>query len=396
MAEILLGVTGGVAAYKAVDVLRILQRRGHEVTVIMTSGARRFVGAATFAALSGRPVGTQLFGAEGQPGYDHLDLARRADLLLVAPASANTIARMAAGQGDGLLAAVYLAFDGPVLVAPAMNTRMYVHPATRDNLELLRRRGVEIVPPEWGILADGEVGEGRLAAPDAIVDAVCRRIEVGAGLAGRRVLVTAGGTREPVDAVRYLGNRSSGRMGWAIAEAARRRGAEVTVVAANVDLPRHPAIIYVDAPTAAELHRAAGEAFGSCDLLIMAAAVADYRPAAPVEGKLDKSQSAALELALERTDDVLAELSARRNPGQVLVGFAAEHGPQGLEHAREKLEHKGLDLLVFNDIGADGVGFGSPDNEITILRAGAAQRLPRMSKAACAERILDAAGELLT
>ena len=396
MAEILLGVTGGVAAYKAVDLLRNLQRRGHEVTVIMTAGARRFVGVATFAALSGRPVGTQLFGAESQPGYDHLDLARRADLLVVAPASANTIARMAAGLGDGLLAAVYLAFDGPVLVAPAMNTRMYLHPATRDNLEVLGRRGVELVAPERGLLADGDVGEGRLAATDSIAEAVDRRLEGGARLAGRRVLITAGGTREPLDAVRYLGNRSSGRMGWAVAEAAVRRGADVTVVASNVDLPRHPAITYVEAPTAADLARAAGEAFDACDLLMMSAAVADYRPAAAVDGKIDRSQAGELGLALERTDDVLAGLSERRRPGQVLVGFAAEHGPGGVERARGKLERKGLDLVVFNDIADAEVGFGTADNEVTILDAGGARSLPRMSKPACAEHILDAAADLLT
>jgi phosphopantothenoylcysteine decarboxylase/phosphopantothenate--cysteine ligase len=396
MAEVLLGVTGGIAAYKAVDVLRGLQRRGHGVSVVMTRSAARFVGPPTFAALSGRPVGTSLFEVEGQPGYGHLDLARAADLMLVAPASANTLARMAAGLGDGLLLSCYLAFTGPVLVAPAMNTRMWLHPATRDNLERLRTRGVQVIPPGTGLLADGEVGEGRLAESASIVEAVEARLgSSGAGLLGRRVLITAGGTREPIDAVRYVGNRSSGRMGWALADAARARGATVTVLAANVDLPRRPDVEYVEAPSAADLRAAALERFAACDLLLMAAAVADYRPTRERAGKLAKDEAEALDLRLERTEDVLSELAARRE-AQVLVGFAAEHGPSGLDRARAKRLRKGLDLLVHNDVSAPGLGFGSADNQITILGPGdREQALPRMSKAACAERILDAALPLL-
>jgi phosphopantothenoylcysteine decarboxylase / phosphopantothenate---cysteine ligase len=394
MAEVLLGVSGGIAAYKAVDLMRILQRRGHGVTVVMTRAARRFVGAATFAALSGRPVGVDLFGAEERPGYDHLELARRADLLLVAPASANTIARMAAGLGDGLLGSVHLAFDGPVVIAPAMNTRMWLHPATADNLALLAARGVQVVAPASGLLADGEVGVGRLADPAVIADAVDARLAGAGTLAGRRVLVSAGGTREPIDPVRYVGNRSSGRMGWAVAEAARRRGADVTVLAANVDLPRHPDVRYLQAPTAADLRRAALDAFGSCDLLVMAAAVADFAPAAAREGKIDKGAEGRLALDLEPTADILSELAGRRD-GQVVVGFAAEHGPDGLARARAKRERKRLDLIVHNDISADGVGFGSADNEITIIGADGEETLPRMTKDACAERILDAVLPLL-
>jgi phosphopantothenoylcysteine decarboxylase/phosphopantothenate--cysteine ligase len=389
VAEILLGVSGGIAAYKSVDVLRILQRRGHEVTVVMTRAARRFVGPATFAALSGRPVGVDLFGAEERPGYDHLELARRADLLLVCPASANTIARMAAGLGDGLLGSVHLAFDGPVLIAPAMNTRMWLHAATGDNIALLRARGVEVVEPGSGLLADGEVGVGRLAAPDDIAAAVDARLHGAGTLAGRRVLVSAGGTQEPIDAVRYVGNRSSGRMGWAIAEAARRRGAAVTVLAANVDLPRHPDIVYVEAPTAADLHAAALAAFPRCDVLVMAAAVADFRPGASRDGKIDKGAEGRLALDLEPTEDVLADLGRRRER-QVLVGFAAEHGPAGLARARAKRERKGLDLIVHNDVSRPGIGFGSAQNEITIIGPEGEEALPRMSKDACAERILDA------
>jgi phosphopantothenoylcysteine decarboxylase / phosphopantothenate---cysteine ligase len=394
LAEVLLGVSGGIAAYKAVDVMRILQRRGHGVTVVMTAAARRFVGPATFAALSGRRVGTQLFAGDETPGYDHLDLARRADLLLIAPASANTIARMAAGLADGLLASIHLAFDGPVVIAPAMNTRMYLHPATAANLALLRERGVRMVEPESGLLADGEVGVGRLAAPGAIADAVEARLAGAGSLRGRRVLVSAGGTREPIDPVRYLGNRSSGRMGWAIAEAARRRGAEVTVLAANVDLPRRPDVRYVDTPTAADLHREALAAFPGCDLLVMAAAVADFRPGAPRAAKIDRRAEGTLALELAPTEDILADLAARRS-GQVLVGFAAEHGPEGLERARAKRVRKGVDLIVHNDVSVEGIGFGSDRNEVTIIGPDGEERLPRMGKDACAERILDAAAPLL-
>lgn len=394
MPDVLLGVSGGIAAYKAIDVMRILQRRGHGVTVVMTRSAQRFVGPATFAALSGRPVGVDLFGSEERPGYGHLDLARGHDLLLVAPASANTVARMAAGFGDGLLGAVHLAFDEPVLVAPAMNTRMYLHPATAANLETLAGRGVQIVPPATGLLADGDTGVGRLADPADIADAVEARLAGAGGLAGRRVLVSAGGTREPIDPVRFVGNRSSGRMGWAVAAAARRRGAEVTVLASNVELPRDPGIRYVDAPTAAELHAAALAAFPSCDLLVMAAAVADFRPGAAREGKIDKGAEGRLALDLEPTTDILADLAGRRG-SQVVVGFAAEHGAAGLERARGKRVRKGLDLIVHNDVSVDGIGFGAADNAITIIDVGGEQTLPRMSKDACAERILDAAAALL-
>jgi phosphopantothenoylcysteine decarboxylase/phosphopantothenate--cysteine ligase len=394
MAEILLGVSGGIAAYKSIDVMRILQRRGHGVTVVMTRSAQRFVGPATFSALSGRPVGVDLFGAEERPGYGHLDLARAHDLMLVAPAAANTIARMAAGLADGLLGATYVAFDKPVLVAPAMNTRMWLHPATSDNLATLQRHGVQVVPPASGLLADGDSGVGRLADPADIADAVGERLAGAGTLAGRRVLVSAGGTQEPIDPVRFVGNRSSGRMGWAVAAAARRRGAEVTVLAANVDLPRDPGVRYVDAPTAADLHAAALAEFPACDLLVMAAAVADFRPGAAREGKIDKGAEGRLVLDMEPTADILADLAARRS-AQVVVGFAAEHGPAGLERARAKRVRKSLDLIVHNDVSVEGIGFGTADNAITIIGAGGEEPLPRMSKDACAERILDAAAALL-
>jgi len=396
MSRILLGVTGGIAAYKAIDVLRGLQRGGHEVSVVMTRTSTHFVGAATFAALSGRPVGTNLFGDVGSPGYNHLDIVRDQDLFLVAPASANTIAHMAAGTAEGLLTSCYLAFGGPVLIAPAMNTRMYLHPATVDNLARLAARGVEIVPPGEGLLADGDVGIGRLASPAAIVEAVEARLARGSGpWAGRRVVVTAGGTREPLDAVRYIGNRSSGKMGEALARAALGRGADVTLVAANLEVPRSPGVRYVDAPTAADLHRVVLEEIATADLVIMAAAVADFRPTEPADGKIDKSQTDAITVALERTADILEDLVARRPPGQVIVGFAAEHGSDGLSRAREKRARKGVDLLVHNDVSRPGIGFGSDENEVTIIGPDGEEALPRLTKAACAERILDAAGRLL-
>lgn len=393
-----MGVTGGIAAYKSLDVLRILQRRGHGVSVVMTHTAERFVGSASFAALSGREVGTQQFGDAGQPGYHHLGMNDGKDLMLVAPASANTIAQMATGQAGNLLTSCYLAFRGPVLVAPAMNTSMWLHPATARNMRALRADGVNVVDPESGLLADGAVGPGRLADPAAIVaaaESLLAGAATGRDLAGRRVLVSAGGTREPIDAVRYVGNRSSGRMGWALAAAARDRGADVTVVQANVDLPREEGIRYVDAPTAAGMRDACRREFAGCDLLIMCAAVADYRPAAPVRGKIDKARGGSLVVEMERTTDILSELSALRED-QVLVGFAAEHGAEGLRRARAKRARKAVDIVVHNDAAVPGAAFEGPENVITIIGPGPGEvAVPRMSKRACADRVLDAARPLL-
>lgn len=398
MAEILLGVTGGIAAYKSLDVLRILQRQGHGVSVVMTHTAERFVGSASFAALSGREVGTHLFGDADQPGYHHLDVNDGKDLMLVAPASANTISQMASGAASSLLTSCYLAFRGPVVVAPAMNTSMWLHPATARNMETLRRDGAHIIDPESGLLADGAVGPGRLAEPAAIVAAVEAALGAPAGardMEGLSVLISAGGTREPIDAVRYVGNRSSGRMGWALAAAARDRGAAVTVVQANVDLPREAGIRYVDAPTAAAMRDACRAEFPACDVLIMCAAVADYRPVAAADGKLDKSRADAITVEMERTTDILAELSALRGD-QVLVGFAAEHGPEGLDRARAKRVRKAVDIVVHNDAAIPGAAFEGPENVITIIGPGEDEAsLPRMTKRECAERILNAARPLV-
>lgn len=394
MARVLLGVSGGIAAYKAIDSLRALQRAGHDVHVVMTRGATRFVGPATFAALSANPVGTTLFGDDERPDYRHLDLARGADLMLVAPATANTIARMAAGMADDLLTSAVLAFTGPVLVAPAMNTRMWNHPATVANLATLAARGVDIVPPGDGLLADGDVGAGRLAETEDIVAAVTARLGAVDDLAGVRVLITAGGTREPIDAVRYVGNRSSGRMGAALAAAARSRGATVTMVAANVDLPEVPGVTYVTVERADQLLDATRSRFGTCDVLVMAAAVADFRPVTAGEGKIDKSRTGSLTVTMEPTIDILATLAAERTD-QVVVGFAAEHGAAGIERAREKRVRKGLDLIVYNDISAPGIGFESDDNAVTIIGADSEIAVEHTSKARCAARILDAVAVLV-
>ncbi len=416
MARLLLGVSGGIAAYKALEVVRLATAAGHAVRVVQTPAAQRFVGAASFAALTGAPVLTSEFERDpargafpGQaiPEHDpasHLELVRNADVLLIAPASANTIAKLAHGLADNLLTSAALAARCPLVVAPAMNNHMWEHPATQANLVLLEERGAVVVPPETGSLATkGEWGAGRLAEPPDLLAAAlaaagvsCRTEPATPGaLAGRRVLVTAGGTREPIDAVRYVGNRSSGRMGFAIAEAAAVLGADVTVIAANVSLPRSAAVRYVDVTSAADLRDACLQAFPGCELLVMAAAVADFRPVDPAGGKIKKDGRDRLVLELEPTEDVLAALSARRAPGQVLVGFAAEHGPEAVAYGRGKLERKGLDAIVVNDVAQPGIGFDSADNAVTILTAGAEQVLERAPKEQIARAILELCADLL-
>jgi phosphopantothenoylcysteine decarboxylase/phosphopantothenate--cysteine ligase len=410
MARVLLGVSGGIAAYKALELVRLATKAGHAVRVVQTPTSEQFVGRASFAALTGSPVLVSEFERDpargafpDQPAPDHdplshLELVRNADCYLIAPASANTLAKLAHGLADNLLTSAALAATCPVAVAPAMNDQMWENPATQANLELLRERGIAVLEPGTGALGSkGEWGTGRLREPAELLAAIEALVPHGAPrpLDGLRVLVTAGGTREPIDSVRYVGNRSSGRMGFALADEAARRGARVTCVAANVGLDRNPVVDYVDVETAAELAAACTERFPGCDVLLMAAAVADYRPAHPVQDKIKKSSADRLELDLERTDDVLGALVARRRPGQLLVGFAAEHGPEGLEHARGKLRDKGLDAVVLNDISRPDVGFDSPENEVTLLTAAQERRLPRASKAEVAAGLLDAVGELL-
>jgi phosphopantothenoylcysteine decarboxylase / phosphopantothenate---cysteine ligase len=404
MARLLLGVSGGIAAYKATELARLAIKAGHAVRVIETEPATRFVGTATFAGITGAPVlvtewePDPLRGAfPGDPAPEHaplshLELVERADAFVIAPASANTIAKLAHGHADNLLTAAALACRRPLIVAPAMNAAMYEHAATQENLARLRERGVTVLDPGTGSLASlGEHGIGRLPEPPELLAAFETALRAGRELDGLEVLVTAGGTREPIDAVRYVGNRSSGRMGFALAEEAARRGADVTVIAANVSLPRRDGIEYLDVQTADELATACEERFDGTDVLLMAAAVADYRPQAAHAGKLKKDASGAeLDLRLVRTTDVLATLAARRRPGQLLVGFAAEHGEDALAHAREKLERKGVDMLVVNDVSTPGIAFDAADNEVTVLTDGADLHIPRASKAEVAAAILDA------
>ncbi len=408
MARILLGVSGGISAYKAVELIRLATRAGHAVRVIQTETSLEFVGRATFAGVTGAPVLVGEFEADpargafpGDPAPDHdpishLELVRRCDAYAIAPASANTIAKLAGGLADNLLTSAALASTAPLVVAPAMNDRMYEHPATRANLATLAERGTRIVPPGTGALASkGEWGVGRLAEPSQVLGAVEDALSTAVDYAprsldGMRVLVTAGGTREPIDSVRYVGNRSSGRMGLALADEAARRGADVTVLAANVSLPRAEAIRYVEVETAAELAAATRAEFRAADVLLMAAAVADFRPVAPEAAKIPKTDRDGLTVELERTSDVLAELAAERSPGQTLIGFAAEHGEGAVPRAREKLQRKRLDAIVVNDISRPDIGFDAADNEVAIVGRDGVQHVPRGAKAEVAATIIDA------
>ncbi len=374
--RVLLGVTGGIAAYKACELTRLLVRAGHEVTPILTPDAERFVAARTFEALARRAQPREL--------YPHLV---EADLLAVAPLSANTLAKLAQGLADNVLTQAALAFDGAVVAAPAMNPRMWKHPATQANVAALVARGVELVGPEEGDTAEGDWGLGRMSEPEQIYERCVSLLEKRGQLRGRRVLVTAGGTREPLDAVRFLGNRSSGRMGAALAAEARRRGAEVTLVASNLGVPVPVGVEVVQAPTAADVARET-LARGEADVVLMAAAVADYRPAKPDEEKRAKDDEP-WTVTLEPTIDVLRELGARRTNGQLLVGFAADRGERGLERARRKLAAKRADLVVFNDVSGPDIGFDAAVNEVVLVSAEGERRIEKAAKERIAAAILD-------
>jgi phosphopantothenoylcysteine decarboxylase / phosphopantothenate---cysteine ligase len=402
VARILLGVSGGIAAYKAVELVRLAVKAGHAVRVVQTRDSLQFVGRATFEGITGAPVlvdeferdpSRGAFPGEPAPGHDpisHLELVSRADVLCVAPASANTLAKLAHGLADNLLTSSALASVAPLVLAPAMNHRMWEHPATRANLDTLRARGARVVGPGAGSLASkGETGVGRLAEPAEILAAIEATLTVGGPLDGLKVLVTAGGTREPIDSVRYVGNRSSGRMGLALAEEAARRGAQVTLVAANLSLPPPAGAQVVAVETAAELLEASREAFAGADVLLMAAAVADFRPTDALDDKIVKSGRPGLALELEPTEDVLSTLAAARGDGQTLIGFAAEHGEGAVERGRAKLERKGLDAIVVNDISRADIGFDAPDNEVTIVTATGERHVQLGSKRAVAAAILD-------
>ena len=382
MARVLVGVTGGIAAYKACDLVRLFVKGGHEVVPLVTHGAERFVKAETFFALARQSPSDDL--------YVHLT---RADLLVVAPLTANTLAKLAHGLADNLVAEAALAHRGPVLLAPAMNPRMWASLATQANVEALRACGVLFVGPDEGETAEGEWGVGRMAEPEEIFRRSRELLGESDSLAGRRVLVSAGGTREPIDAVRFLGNRSSGRMGVALAEEARRRGAEVTLLAANLALAPPRGVEVVETPTAAAMMDEA-VARGDADVVLMAAAVADYRPAEAAEGKRPKDERA-WQVTLEPTADVLRTLGERRTDGQVLIGFAADRGDRGLARAREKLEHKHVDLMVYNDVSRSDIGFDAGDNEVVLITAAGERRVAKAPKDQIATAIVDAAEELL-
>src|ERR1700686_3985515 len=414
MSRILLGVSGGLAAYKALEFVRLATGAGHALRVVQTPASLRFVGETSFAALSGAPVLSDeherdpargAFPDQQPPAHEplsHLELVRNAELFLIAPASANTIAKLAHGIADNLLGNCALAATCPLLIAPAMNNHMYEHPATQANLATLRERGAHVIEPDSGRLASkGEEGIGRLAEPARLLQE-CEALLAGAGnrsaaagaWSGVRVLVTAGGTREPIDSVRFLGNTPSGRMGLALAAAARARGADVTVIAANVALPRPRGVQWLAVGTAAEMQQACEERFPACDVLLMAAAVADFRPAEPSNGKIKKSAQERLRLELEPTADILCGLAAERRSGQTLVGFAAEHGAGAIDYGRGKLKQKCLDAVVVNDISRSDIGFDADANEVTILTAGGEHHVPPTSKTAFAESILDTVANL--
>ncbi len=382
MARVLLGVTGGIAAYKACELVRLLVREGrHEVIPLVTDGADRFVRRETFLALARRPA--------QEDRYPHL---ARADLLVVAPLTANTLAKLAHGIADDVLTEAALAHRGHLLLAPAMNPRMWAHPATQSNVAALLARGAELVGPVEGETAEGESGLGRMAEPGEIFER-CQALLRPASLAGKRVLVSAGGTREPLDAVRFVGNRASGRMGVALAEEARRRGANVTLLAANLSVPAPVGVNVVETPTAGSMLDAALER-ADVDLVLMAAAPADYRPAEAQEEKRPKDDEP-WTLELRPTEDILRTLSERRTNGQILVGFAADRGERGLERAREKLTGKNVDLVVYNDVSRTDVGFDAPDNEVVLISAAGERPIRKAAKERIASAIVDAAEELL-
>jgi len=394
MARILLGITGGIAAYKACELVRLFVRAGHEVLPLPTPGVERFVAAETFYALART--------APPADPYPHLE---RADALVIAPLTANTLAKLAHGLADNVLTEAALAHRGPLVLAPAMNTRMWEHPATRANVDVLRGRGAIVIDPGVGELAEGEVGAGRMAEPAEIACVVAQALEarpledsvkegMSGALAGKQVLVTAGGTREPLDPVRFLGNRSSGRMGVALAAEARRRGAEVTLLAANLAVATPAGVQVVETPTAADVERETSARTAAADVVVMAAAVADYLPTATSESKRPK-EAETWSVELEPTTDVLAGLGARERNGQVLVGFGAEAGAAGLARKRTMLHSKNLDLVVYNDVSREEIGFDADENEVVLITHAGERTVPRAPKPQIAAAVLDEVERLL-
>jgi phosphopantothenoylcysteine decarboxylase/phosphopantothenate--cysteine ligase len=390
--KVAVGVTGGIAAYKAAELVRLLQEKGLRVQVIMTRAAQEFVRPLTFAALSGEKVITDMFtSAQSEaPNIDsaveHIAVAQAIDALVVAPATADVIAKFAHGQADDFLTTLFLATTAPVVVAPAMNVNMWDNAATQSNVQTLRQRGVRIVDPDSGYLACGMIGAGRLAANDKIVEAVLTALGAAPDLAGETVMVTAGGTREPIDPVRFIGNRSSGRMGYALAEAALRRGAKVILISAPTALQPPVAAEFISVQTAAEMRDAVMSRLERATIVIKAAAVADFTVRGAAEQKIKRKGPITLEL--EPTPDILAEVAAKKGR-RLVIGFAAET-QDALENARKKLETKSLDAIVVNDVGQPGIGFDSERNAVSILTAAGVEHVPEMSKWEVAHRVLDA------
>ena len=398
MALIALGVSGGIGAYKAVEIARGLQKEGHDVVAIMTRAARRFVGPLTFEAITRHEVITDQWKPGANADIEHIALATDIALLLVAPATANIIGKFANGIADDFLSSLYIATTAPVLIAPAMNTNMFAHPAVVKNLDTLVSRGVRFVEPGEGYLACGWIGKGRLAEPAEVVSAAQQMVKPHGALTGLRVLVTAGPTYEDLDPVRYIGNRSSGKMGYALAAEAARRGAHVTLVTGPTQLPRPRVDEIVPVRSAADMHDAVLARAPGADAVVMAAAVADYTPAARADQKIAKKDEG-LQIALIRTKDILGDLgrlpSRRASDRPVLVGFAAETHDV-LDHAREKLEKKAADLIVANDVSQPGVGFDVDTNAVTLVSRDGVEEVPRQSKSAVAGVILDRLEQLLT
>ncbi|HWW67149.1 MAG TPA: bifunctional phosphopantothenoylcysteine decarboxylase/phosphopantothenate--cysteine ligase CoaBC [Solirubrobacterales bacterium] len=406
MARVLLGVSGGIAAYKSLEFARLATVAGHGVRVVMTEAATRFVGAASFEGIIGAPVLTSefehdpmrgAFPGDPQPGHDpigHLEVAANCDAYLVAPASANTIAKLATGMADSMLTTSFLACVAPRLIAPAMNDRMYADAATQANLATLRDRGIAVIEPDEGPLASrGELGKGRLPDPAHLLARVEAALPTGSRpWDGLRVLVTAGGTREPIDPVRYIGNRSSGRMGIALAAAAARRGADVTLIAANIALPEPSGVRRIDVETADQLAKTAQAEFPSTHVLLMAAAPADFRATEVARDKLKRQNN--LDLHLEPTEDILAALATTRTASQTIVGFAAEHGEEGVDRARAKLSHKGADLIVLNDVSDPEIGFESQQNAVTLIDKESETFVPQAPKDSIADTILERVDQL--
>ncbi len=389
MASILLGVTGGIAAYKACEVLRLFDKAGHRVRVVMTRTATEFVGPLTFETLSKAPVLTDARPLGENGAILHIEYADEADVFVIAPCTANVIAKLAQGVADDALSTTALAFTGPVLLAPAMNVNMWQSASVQGNLEILRKRGLRIVEPSSGDLACGWVGEGRLAEPPEIVEAALRVLDEKKDLARLRILVSAGPTQEKLDPVRYISNRSSGKMGYAVVEAARARGASVTLVSGPVALAPPSGVTMVRVESASEMKAAMDTRMGEADVVIMAAAVADYRAAAPVDQKI-KKDAEEVSISLVRTDDILAGLGKAKSPGQVLVGFAAETNDV-IAYGREKLKRKNADLFVANDVSRSDIGFSADENEVHLLFAdGRAEKVDKAPKKRIANAILDA------